>query len=79
VDGDAWLKRLKESGAEYLFIGKPKVWSLDPAIAQRLNPPELGLVNQYPAVFTKLLSSEESECYRIHFGQPASSAGQNAQ
>ena len=60
-DRDAWLRRLRESGAQYLVVAK-----YDPAApTQKLTPPELTFARQDPQRFVRIFDNEAGSVFRI--------------
>jgi hypothetical protein len=60
-DRDAWLRRLKESGAQFLVVGK-----YDPAAPDRkIVPPEQTFAEQDPKRFVRVFDNDAARVYRI--------------
>jgi hypothetical protein len=60
-DRDAWLRRLRESGAQYLVIAKH-----DPAApTQRITPPEQLFAEQQPQHFIRIFDNDAGSVFRI--------------
>jgi hypothetical protein len=60
-DRNAWLRRLRESGAQYLVVAK-----YDPAVpTQKIVPPELTFAEQNPQRFVRAFENDAGSVFRI--------------
>ncbi|HYO07947.1 MAG TPA: hypothetical protein VER17_03170 [Tepidisphaeraceae bacterium] len=62
-DRDEWLRRLRHSGAQYLVVARQ-----DPAAPeQNVTPPEIVMIEQEPARFTRLFDNEAGSVFKINW------------
>jgi hypothetical protein len=60
-DRDAWLRRLRESGAQYLVVAK-----YDPAApTQKVTAPEMVFAEQDPRRFVRIFDNDAGSVFRI--------------